>query len=442
MRTAFSATVGRTYPDRAQLRRPPELRHHPHRLRPGQPLRRRHDPAPRTRWGIGGHGTDPRYRLRQARVPQLHGVHRRSSRVMAEEGRAEDRIKAHRRSRPSGRSTPASTRPRSDRTPRRSREPHPGGRPADHRRASEGNWRTPPTCSTSPSSRSVAGRWELDRSALRARRPTGPRSLATPKQPRPATRPGSASSNSSERGVSDLADDEADLTALIKNVGTIDGRGPDAVAARLAAILPDAVIDRLVGPRTVLATPTRGGRPVNDFNESIARRDRVTPPVRNATATWGGVGLHHRARAPYVPRRKGVDPAEAEARWNTVQSVVIPAIPLVTGLIGAIRGSWKAREKVTPVEDPYLGTRRADRRPLRSSPRAATSSRPRIGRETSAEGGKVEGVPRLLPSGQGAESGRRVRDGRSRRPPRPLLLSLPSVTLTTSAVGALRRTLL
>lgn len=90
-----------------------------------------------------------------------------------------------------------------------------------------------------------------------------------------------------------------------------------------------------------------------DQELDIKRRDRVTPPVRNATATWGGVGFII-ALALRTFLDWEVDPDEAEAWWNTVQTIVIPAIPIVAGLIGAIRGSWAAREKVTPVSDPYL----------------------------------------------------------------------------------------
>gem|GEM_PF-6320728 len=82
-------------------------------------------------------------------------------------------------------------------------------------------------------------------------------------------------------------------------------------------------------------------------------RDKVTPPVRNATATWGGVGfLIALALRTFLDWE--VDPDEAEAWWNTVQSVVIPAIPIVAGLIGAVRGAYQARKKVTPTSDPYL----------------------------------------------------------------------------------------
>lgn len=51
-----------------------------------------------------------------------------------------------------------------------------------------------------------------------------------------------------ERGTADLSDDEAKLTALIKGIGQIGPEDVDAdeIAASLAAVLPDAVIDRLV----------------------------------------------------------------------------------------------------------------------------------------------------------------------------------------------------
>jgi len=51
-----------------------------------------------------------------------------------------------------------------------------------------------------------------------------------------------------ERGTADLSDDEAKLTALIKGIGEIGPEDVDAdeIAAQLASVLPDAVIDRLV----------------------------------------------------------------------------------------------------------------------------------------------------------------------------------------------------
>jgi hypothetical protein len=92
---------------------------------------------------------------------------------------------------------------------------------------------------------------------------------------------------------------------------------------------------------------------MNTRNLSDPSRDRVTPPVRSQTATWGGLGLI----IAFLLRSFldwQVDPAEAEAWINAVESIVVPAIPVITALYGALRGSWAARKEVTPVDDPYV----------------------------------------------------------------------------------------
>jgi hypothetical protein len=82
-------------------------------------------------------------------------------------------------------------------------------------------------------------------------------------------------------------------------------------------------------------------------------RDKVTPPVRNQTLVYGGVGvLISFALRTFLDWE--VNPADAEGWWNAVQSIAVPLIPAVTALFGSVRGAWAAREEVTPVEDPLL----------------------------------------------------------------------------------------
>src|SRR5215216_973647 len=90
------------------------------------------------------------------------------------------------------------------------------------------------------------------------------------------------------------------------------------------------------------------------------RPDRVTPDVRNQTAVYAGIGFIISFLLKTFLDWE-VNPAESEAWWNAVTAIVVPALPAIGGLYGAVRGAYLARRKVTPVDDPALyNTQRSD----------------------------------------------------------------------------------
>ena len=109
---------------------------------------------------------------------------------------------------------------------------------------------------------------------------------------------------------------------------------------------------------------------VEPFEEQPGR-DRVTSPVRDHVL-FGTVTL----TALYAAVRAFLDwkanPADQDELWNLFQTAGPIVFAIIGALYGAVQGARKAREKVTPVDDPYLWDATSQSwQPAQVMPRAA-----------------------------------------------------------------------